>query len=371
MGIFLTFVEIMTMAKTMINEELSVKQAKIEEMQKALEKQFGKGVVMGGNDKAKYHDFIPTGSLGLDKALGIGGLPKGRIVEIMGWESSGKTTIAIHTIAEAHKNPDSYCGYVDAEHSFDARYAEQIGVDLSRLKISQPDYGEQGLEVAEKMCQSGQFDVVVVDSVAALVPKAEVDREMGESSMGKHALLMSQAMRKLTPVVAKSGTILIFINQKREKIGVMFGDSSTTTGGNSLKFYASVRLDVTRSTTKDNSVMDGEVKIGNLTKVNVIKNKTAPPFRQCSFNIKYGVGIDKYEELLDLALEMNLVIKKGAHFSYLDANIAHGRQAMVTTLKEEGGMYHELLELVKDSYVPKELTIEEIKQVEKEDKNGI
>lgn len=337
----------------------SEKKTRIEELNKAMEKQFGKGTVMGGNDKAKFHEFIPTGSIGLDKALGIGGLPRGRMVEIMGWESSGKTTIAIHTIAEAQKNPDVWCAFVDVEHAFDVKYAEQVGVDLNRLKISQPDHAEQALEIAEQFVASCDFDVVVVDSVAALVPKAEVDREMGESSMGKQALLMSQACRKLSPVIAKSNCVFIFINQKREKIGVMFGSPDTTPGGNSLKFYASVRLDVSRSITNANSVMDGDVKMGNLTKVKVIKNKVAPPFRECEFNIRYGVGIDKYEELLDAGVATGVITKSGAFFSYDSTSLGQGKVKAIETLTTYPEIYAEIKEKVTQSYVPKEFVPDE------------
>lgn len=347
------------MAKVSVEEVTSSKKTRIEELNKAMEKQFGKGTVMGGNDKAKFHEFIPTGSIGLNKALGIGGLPKGRIVEIMGWESSGKTTIAIHAIAESHKNPDSWCAFVDVEHAFDVKYAEQVGVDLNRLKISQPDNAEQALEIAEQFTASGDFDIVVVDSVAALVPKAEVDREMGESSMGKQALLMSQACRKLSPIIAKTNTVFIFINQKREKIGVMFGSPDTTPGGNSLKFYASIRLDVSRSVTIANSVMDGDVKMGNLTKVKVIKNKVAPPFRECEFNIRYGVGIDKYEELLDAGVDSGVIKKSGTFFSYDESPIGQGRAKAIDSLKADNDLYTEIRNRVTESYVPKEFVPDE------------
>lgn len=342
------------MAKLKDEEKIDSKGERVEKLKKKLEADFGKGTLIGGKDKVKFHEFIPTGSLGLDKALGIGGLPKGRIVEIIGWESSGKTTVAIHTIAEAHKNPNSYCAIIDAEHAFDTRYAEALGVDLARLEICQPDYGEQGLEVAEKLAESGDFDVIVIDSVAALVPKSETEREMGESSMGKHAMLMSQAMRKLTPVVAKSNTLMIFINQKREKIGVMFGDASTTPGGNALKFYASVRLDVTRSVTKDNSIIENNVKVGNLTKVKVIKNKVAPPFTECEFHIKYGEGVDKFGELTDIAVESGVFDKQASWYAYEGNKIAQGRAAACSLLKDNDELYREVKDKVQKSFVPKE-----------------
>jgi recombination protein RecA len=331
----------------------------ISEVKEKLNKEFGKGTVIGANDKAKTFSHISTGSVGLDKALGIGGLPKGRIVEFIGWESSGKTTVAIHVIAEAHKDPNSYCAFIDVEHAFDTSYAEAIGVDLSRLEISQPSYGEQALEVAEKLSASGAFDVVVIDSVAALVPKAEVQREMGESSMGKHALLMSQAMRKLNPVVSKNNVLMIFINQKREKIGVMFGNPETTTGGNALKFYASVRLDITRSTTVTNSVIKDNVKLGNLVKVKVLKNKLAPPFKECEFDLLYGVGIDKYGEVIDMAVEIGIIKKSGSFFSYGDDKLGQGKDAVVNLLKDNNNIFIEIKNKVIESYIPKEFEIEE------------
>lgn len=333
---------------------VDAKRERIEQLHKKMEKDFGKGSILGGNEKPKFHKFISTGSLGLDKALGIGGLPRGRIVEMMGWESSGKTTLAIHVIAEAHKDPNSYCGFVDVEHAFDSVYAEKLGVDLDRLKISQPDNAEQALEIAERFCESGDFDVVVLDSVAALVPKSEIEREMGESSMGKQAILMSQAMRKLTPIVSKSNTLMIFINQMREKIGVMFGSPDTTPGGNALKFYASVRLNVTRSITATNSVMDGDEKIGNQTKVKVIKNKTAPPFRECEFNIIYGQGIDKYGEVLDAGVEAGILTKSGTFFSYGEKNIGQGKGKATEFLKANPETFDEIKNKVSSVFTPKE-----------------
>lgn len=320
-----------------------------------LEKNFGKGTVIGALDKPKYHQYVPTGSLGLDRALGIGGLPRGRIVEFIGQESTGKTTLSIHVIAEAHNsNKDSYCAFVDAEHAFDIKYAENLGVDLNRLKISQPDYGEQALEVVEKLAESGHFDVIVVDSVAALVPKAEVEREMGESSMGKQAMLMGQAMRKLTPVAAKSNTLIIFLNQIRQKIGVFFGSPDTTTGGNALKFYASVRLDIHRSVTKENSVMDGEVKVGNQTTIKVIKNKMAAPYKSCQFDILYGKGIDKKGELIEMAVETKVIGKSGSFYSYEGKTIGQGMTAVLDTLKSNDEMFLEIKKKVMELYIPKE-----------------
>lgn len=330
------------------------KSERIEQLKQQLEKDFGKGTLMGAKDKPMIHDVISTGSLGLDKSLGIGGLPKGRIIEILGPESSGKTTMCLQLIAEAHKDPNSHCAIVDAEHAIDTNYAQSIGVDLDRFDICQPSWGEQALEVTERLVKSGDFDVVIVDSVAALVPKAETEREMGESSMGKHAILMSQAMRKLTPIVAKSNTILVFINQLREKIGVMFGSPETTTGGNALKFYASVRLDIRRSTTVANSIMNGDIKLGNQTTVKVIKNKTAPPFRQCSFDILYGEGIDKYGELIDMAIENGILDKSGSFISYEGNNIGQGKSNAVEYLKLDGDMYNEIKDKLMETYMPRE-----------------
>jgi len=283
----------------------------------SLDKDFGKGTVMSLSDRGDMDiEVISTGSLGLDIALGIGGLPKGRIIEAYGMESSGKTTMAIHLIAEAHKNPESICAIIDAEHSFDMEYAANLGVDISRLDINQPEFGEQGLEVAEKLISSGAYDVIVIDSVAALVPKAELEDEMGTQKMGLQARMMGQACRKLAGTVKKTNTILLFLNQQREKIGVMYGSPLTTSGGNALKFYASVRLEVTRSTTSDNSIKNGDEILGNLTKVKVIKNKVAPPFKNCEFNILYGIGIDKIGEIVKLANDLEILKKWGKTITY-------------------------------------------------------
>jgi len=285
----------------------------------SLDKDFGKGTVMSLSDRGDMDiESISTGSLGLDIALGIGGLPRGRIIEIYGPESSGKTTLAIHTIAEAQKDPDVLCAIVDAEHAFDMEYAAKLGVDLSRLDINQPEFGEQGLEVAEKLISTGIYDVVLIDSVAALVPKAELEDEMGTQKMGLQARMMGQACRKLAGTVKKTNTLLIFINQLREKIGVMFGSPETTPGGNALKFYASVRLDVRRSTTSDNSVKNGDEILGNLTKVKVIKNKVAPPFKNCEFDILYGIGIDKIGEIIRIGNDLEILKKWGKTITYKD-----------------------------------------------------
>lgn len=331
----------------------AVKSERIKKIAAKLEKDFGKGIIMGANDRPKYHDYQPTGSVGLDKALGIGGLPKGRIIEIYGPESSGKTTVAMHVMAEALKNKDSYCAFVDAEHAFSTLYAEGMGIDLNRLQISQPDYGEQALDITRQLVESGDFDVVVLDSVAALVPKAELEGEVGDAQMGKQARMMSQAMRMLVAAVSKTGTVLIFINQLRDKIGVMFGSPETTTGGNALKFYASVRLDVRRQLSKD--VKDiNEERIGNQTTVKVVKNKVAPPFRKCEFDIIYGEGIDITGEVLDLAVELGIVNKSGSWYSYKDDKIGQGRDAAREVLRMNPELFEEIRKKTAESFTPKE-----------------
>lgn len=303
-----------------------------------IEKDYGKGSVMMLGDKQQVAiDTISTGSLGLDVALGVGGFPRGRIIEIYGPESSGKTTIAIHTIAEAQKK-GGICAIIDAEHAFDASYARKLGVDVDNLIISQPDYGEQGLEIADRLISSGALDVVVIDSVAALVPKGELEGEMGDSKMGLQARLMSQALRKLTATISRTGCCCIFINQLREKIGVMFGNPETTTGGNALKFYASVRLDIRRIS----QIKDGDVASGNRTKVKVVKNKVAPPFRVVEFDIIFGHGISKVGEIIDMGVELGVLNKSGSWFSYGESKIGQGREAVKQFMLDNPEMMEEV-----------------------------
>jgi recombination protein RecA len=303
-----------------------------------IDKDFGKGSVMMMNERSQEPQaVISTGSIGLDVALGIGGLPKGRVVEIYGPESSGKTTLAIHVIAEAQKK-GGMCAIIDAEHAFDSAYAKRLGVDVDNLLISQPDYGEQGLEIADRLILSGALDVVVIDSVAALVPKSELEGEMGDSKMGMQARLMSQALRKLTATISKTNCCCIFINQLRDKIGVMFGNPETTTGGNALKFYASVRLDIRRMA----QIKDGDEAIGNRVKVKVVKNKVAPPFRIAEFDIIFGGGISKTGEIIDMGVEMNIIQKSGSWFSYDTTKLGQGRDAVKQLLTDNPELATEL-----------------------------
>ena len=303
-----------------------------------IEKTYGKGTIMRMGDQAiEVMDAIQTGSITLDSALGIGGFPKGRVIEIYGPESSGKTTLAIHAIANVQKN-GGIAAFIDAEHAFDRFYAQKLGVDIENLLISQPDNGEQALEITENLIRSGAIDIIVIDSVAALTPKAEIEGEMGESKMGLQARLMSQALRKLTGTISRTGCCCIFINQLREKIGVMFGNPETTTGGNALKFYASVRLDIRRI----GQIKDGDVVVGNRTKVKVVKNKVAPPFRIAEFDIMYGEGISKNGEIVDLGVEFNVLKKAGSWFSYGDTKIGQGRDAVKNMLIDNPEMCEEI-----------------------------
>mgnify|MGYP001035517131 CR=1 FL=1 len=328
----------------MINEE---KQKALEAALGHIEKQYGKGSVMklGDSSSNMVVEAVPTGSLGLDIALGVGGVPKGRIVEIYGPESSGKTTVALHMVAEVQKR-GGIAGFIDAEHALDPVYAKNIGVDIDNLYISQPDNGEQALEITETMVRSGAVDIVIVDSVAALVPKAEIEGDMGDSHVGLHARLMSQALRKLTAAISRSNCVVIFINQLREKVGVMFGNPETTTGGRALKFYASVRLDVRRTET----LKQGGEMVGNHVKVKVVKNKVAPPFKQAEFDIMFGTGISREGEILDLASECNVVNKSGAWYSYNGERIGQGRENAKQYLKDNPAVCDEIAEKVREHY---------------------
>ena len=312
-----------------------------------LDKTYGKGTVMKLGDEAVENvEVIPSGSLTLDLALGIGGFPRGRVVEIYGPESSGKTTLAIHAIAEAQKK-GGICAIIDAEHAFDKFYAESLGVDTENLLISQPDHGEQALEIADNLIRSGALDLVVVDSVAALTPRAEIEGEMGDSQVGLQARLMSKALRKLTGTISKTGCCCIFINQLREKIGVMFGNPETTTGGNALKFYSSVRLDIRRA----GQIKNGDQVIGSRTKVKVVKNKVAPPFRRAEFDIMYGQGVSKTGEIIDLGVDHGIIKKSGSWFSYGDTKLGQGRDAVKSLLMDNPELMEELEGLIKAELV--------------------
>ncbi len=310
-----------------------------------IEKDFGKGSIMRmGDEQIENVEVIPSGSIGLDVALGVGGYPRGRIIEIYGPESSGKTTLAIHAIAEAQK-AGGIAAFIDAEHGFDRFYAQKLGVDVDNLWISQPDNGEQALEIADQLIRSSAIDILVVDSVAALTPKKEIEGDMGDSNVGLQARLMSQALRKLTSTISKTNTCCIFINQLREKIGVMFGNPETTTGGNALKFYSSVRLDIRRVT----SIKDGDNVIGNQVRVKVVKNKVAPPFRKVEFDILFGEGISKVGEILDLGVEYNIIQKSGSWFSYGGTKLAQGRDATKVMLKDNPELVEEITALIQQA----------------------
>ncbi|MDI1234559.1 MAG: recombinase RecA [bacterium] len=322
-----------------------------------LEKSYGKGVVMKMDDNTVVAtEVISTGSFGLDMALGVGGFPKGRVIEIYGPESSGKTTLAMSCIAEAQKK-GGLCAFIDAEHAFDKFYAQKLGINTAELLISQPDDGEQALEIADNLIRSGAIDVIVIDSVAALVPRAEIEGDMGDSKMGLQARLMSQALRKLTGTINKTGCICIFINQLREKIGVMFGNPETTTGGNALKFYASVRLDIRRI----GQIKDGDEIVGNRTKVKVAKNKVAPPFRVVEFDIMYGKGISRVGEVLDLAVDNGIVQKSGSWFSYGATKLGQGRDSVKELLEDNTEMWKEIEQKLKDKLMSGNLAIAEDK----------
>ncbi|MBF1579192.1 MAG: recombinase RecA [Prevotella sp.] len=328
----------------------SAAEGKLKALQAAMskiEKDFGKGSIMRmGDEQIEQVEVIPTGSVALDTALGVGGYPRGRIIEIYGPESSGKTTLAIHAIAEAQKQ-GGIAAFIDAEHAFDRFYAEKLGVDVDNLWISQPDNGEQALEIADQLIRSSAIDILVVDSVAALTPKKEIEGDMGDSAVGLQARLMSQALRKLTSTIAKTNTCCIFINQLREKIGVMFGNPETTTGGNALKFYSSVRLDIRRVT----SIKDGDQVIGNQVRVKIVKNKVAPPFRKAEFEITFGEGISKIGEIVDLGVQYGIIQKSGSWFSYNGTKLAQGRDATKAMIKDNPELAEELEGLIKNAIV--------------------
>ncbi|MBK6775699.1 MAG: recombinase RecA [Flavobacteriales bacterium] len=337
------------MATEINKEKLKALQLTLDKM----EKTFGKGAIMKLGDNAiEQMDVIPSGSIGLDLALGVGGYPKGRVIEIYGPESSGKTTLAIHAIAEVQKK-GGIAAIVDAEHAFDRFYAESLGVDTENLLISQPDNGEQALEIADNLIRSGAIDLLVVDSVAALTPRAEIEGEMGDSSMGLQARLMSKALSKLTGTISKTGCCCMFINQLREKIGVMFGNPETTTGGNALKFYASVRIDIRRMT----QIKDGENVIGNRTKVKIVKNKVAPPFRKTEFDILFGKGISKTGEIIDMGVEMNIIKKSGSWFAYMDNKLGQGRDAVRQLLEDNTELCDELEAKIKEAVKTAEVKV--------------
>ena len=331
--------------KEMEGEAINPQQEKLKALQAAMskiEKDFGKGSIMRmGDEKIEQVDVIPTGSIALNAALGVGGYPKGRIIEIYGPESSGKTTLAIHAIAEAQK-AGGIAAFIDAEHAFDRFYAQKLGVDVNNLYISQPDNGEQALEIADQLIRSAAIDIIVIDSVAALTPKKEIEGDMGDSAVGLHARLMSQALRKVTSTISKTNTTCIFINQLREKIGIMFGNPETTTGGNALKFYASVRLDIRKAS----AIKDGDEIIGNLTRVKVIKNKVAPPFRKAEFEIMFGEGISKVGEIIDLGVEYGILKKSGSWFSYNETKLGQGREAVKALLRDNPELCEELESLI-------------------------
>ena len=331
----------------MMSKELDAKNKALSLTMEKLEKTYGKGTIMRLGDAPIIDvESISSGSIGIDLALGVGGLPKGRVIEIFGPESSGKTTLTLHAIAEAQKN-GGIAAFIDAEHAFDRFYAKKLGVDIDNLLISQPDCGEQALEIADNLIRSAAIDILVIDSVAALTPKSEIEGEMGDSKLGLQARLMSQALRKMTATISKSGCICIFINQLREKIGVMFGNPETTTGGNALKFYSSVRIDIRRST----QIKDGDITIGNRTRVKIVKNKVAPPFRGAQFDIMYGEGISKTGEILDMGVEYGILDKSGSWFSYGGNKLGQGRESVRKILRDNPEICEEIEAKIKEKFI--------------------
>ena len=342
-------------AENTIMDERNAKLKALQDAMNRIEKDYGKGsIMMMGESKVEQVDVIPTGSITLDYALGVGGYPKGRIIEIYGPESSGKTTLAIHAIAECQKT-GGIAAFIDAEHAFDRFYAQNLGVDVSNLLISQPDNGEQALEIADQLIRSAAVDIVVIDSVAALTPKAEIEGEMGDNKVGLQARLMSQALRKLTATISRTKTTCIFINQLREKIGVMFGNPETTTGGNALKFYSSVRIDIRRKET----IKNGDEPIGNTVKIKIVKNKVAPPFRKCEFDIMFGQGISRSGEIVDVGVELGILKKSGSWFSYNESKLAQGREATKKLIEDNPELATELEKLIMEKLGGKQLDTEE------------
>ncbi|MCR4659626.1 MAG: recombinase RecA [Bacteroidales bacterium] len=333
-------------------EKLKILQTTLEK----IEKNYGKGSIMKLGDRPEEEvEVIPTGSINLDAALGVGGFPRGRVIEIYGPESSGKTTLAIHAIAECQKQ-GGVAAFIDAEHAFDSTYARKLGVDIRELLVSQPDNGEQALEIADNLIRSGAIDIIVIDSVAALTPKAEIDGEMGDSKVGLQARLMSQAMRKLTATISKTNCCCIFINQLREKIGLMFGNPETTTGGNALKFYASVRIDIRRI----QAIKDGDQNIGNRVKVKIVKNKVAPPFRVCEFDLMFGEGISKLGEIIDLGVDFDIIHKSGSWFSYGESKLAQGREGLKQMLRDNPELCDEIEQKIRAALKQKTMTNDEL-----------
>ena len=330
-----------------MSKELEAKKKALSLTMEKIEKTYGKGAIMKLGDAPIVDvESISTGSVGIDMALGVGGLPKGRVVEIYGPESSGKTTLTLHAIAEAQRE-GGIAAFIDAEHAFDRFYAQKLGVDIDNLLISQPDCGEQALEIADNLIRSAAIDILVIDSVAALTPKSEIEGEMGDSKLGLQARLMSQALRKMTATISKSGCICVFINQLRDKIGVMFGSPETTTGGNALKFYSSVRIDIRRST----QIKDGDMTIGNRTRVKIVKNKIAPPFRRAEFDIMYGQGISKTGEIIDLGVDNSIIEKSGSWYSYNSTKLGQGKEAVKNLLKDNPELMDELESKVKEAII--------------------
>ena len=347
----------MAKIKVIENKEEQSNEKDLKLLKDKLDKDYGKGTLMGAHDKGQVIDVVSTGSLGLDNALGVGGLPMGRIIEIYGPESSGKTTLALHVISEAQKKfPNKICAIIDAEHAMDLQYAEDLGINLDTLQISQPEYGEQALNIADRLVKSKLCSVILIDSVAALVPKAELEGEMGDSSMGKQSRMMSQALRKLTGIAETNNTMIIFINQLRDKIGVMFGSPETTTGGNALKFYASIRLDIRKKLSNKDA---DEEFVSNTVEVKVLKNKVAPPFKKAQFDIVFGIGIDKIKETVNIAVDANIINKSGSWYSYGNDKLGQGLDGVLSLMKDNEELFSEIKEKVRNYLTNKEKVVEQ------------